>query len=207
MTIEKDKVNKRQIYQDEETLNSFVHFFHSFEGTTNYAYNQALVALAKVEKTAETPRKLMEYLMEDIIFTALYTTIYEELFLTLKQHPDVAIRLLDKFADGQSDRDQLVNIHTQNHMNYIMHDGECSGCSSCEGHSDLTPLLVHWHKANLEYFVKLYLEVQTIHSGLERILYDLIPTHPDYIDRINDSIISQFRQYIAQVVTNKLHQV
>jgi len=42
MTIEKERQNKQQSYQDEEVLNSFVHFFHSFEGTTNYAYNQAL---------------------------------------------------------------------------------------------------------------------------------------------------------------------
>lgn len=207
MTMENEKLKRRQNYRNEETLNSFVQFLHSSEGTPNFAYNQALNALDKVEKTADSPRKLMEYLMEDIIFTALYTTIYEELFLTLKKHSDIAVKLIEKFSESGEERDQLVNTHTHNHMNFILNNGECAGCTSCEGHSDLSPLLVHWHKGDLEFFVKLYLEVQTIHSGLERILYELIPNHPDHIERINENVIGQFRQYMAKIVSNKLHEM
>jgi len=207
MTIEKDKTRRRHSERDEETLNIFVGFFHGLEGTPNFAYTQALLALSKVEKTTDTPRKLMEYLMEDIIFTALYTTIYEELFVTLKKHPEIALRLIERFSDSSSERDQLINIHTQNHMNFIMKNGECSGCTSCEGHSDLAPLIVHWHKGDLPYFIKLYLEVQTIHSGLERILYDYIPGHQSIIDHINEQVIGQYRQYIANLVAVKVSQI
>jgi len=203
MSMEKGYPKKHRAGFNPE-LKALVDYFHQFESTQEFAYNQALIALDALEKSASTPQEIIEFMMEDIIFTALYTTIYEELFSALRSNQDVALPLIEKFSESSEERDSLINTHTQNHMNFIFRGGECNGCTSCEGHADLAPLLVHWHKKDMDYFIRLYLEVQSIHCMLERVLYEYLPMHPDFMKVVNPELINKYRLYIADYVQGRL---
>lgn len=185
-------------------LNTLIEYFHSNETTSKFAYKQALSALEEIQKTSKSKEHFLEMVLTDIIFAALHTTIMEELFSALRIHQDVGVPLIQKFSESASERDQMVNIHTKNHIRFIANNGTCDGCASCEGHNDIATLLPRWHKRDVDFFIKLYLEVQTIYCTLERLLYKYLPLNIELSENLNTDLVTQYRTYIAHYVARRL---
>jgi len=187
-----------------KNLDLLIQYFHSLEGTESFPYKSSKNAFDRLEQTTTEKSQLTKILLTDIIFTALHTTIFEELITTISAHSEFTLPLIEKFSEGTGERDTLINTHTQNHINFLINKGKCDGCSSCEGHGDILHLLPEWHKGDLDYFIKLYFEVQTIYCTLERVLYEYIPQNMDFVTEMKSELINQFRSYIAHYVTRRL---
>jgi hypothetical protein len=185
-------------------LDILIEEFHRYEGVSEFSYNQALSALDNIQKSAQSKDQFIDFVLSDIIFTALHTTIMEEMFVTIRSHQEIAVPLIQKFSEATVERDKMINIHTKNHLRYLANNGECEGCSSCEGHKDIVTMLPRLAKHDVDYFLKLYLEVQTIYCALERVLYQFIPTHVEVVEFLDDQTMIQFRSYVAHYVTRRL---
>ncbi len=182
-------------------------YFQEISETRLSPYQQALDALKGVEESSRDKDEFIYFLTSDIIFTALHTTVMEEMFSTIQKNSEYSIELISKFASDTQMRDDLINDHTTNHLKYIINNGECEGCNSCEGHSDLNHLVPYWMKGDINYFTKLYLEVQTIFCFLEMILYKLIPRHPDVAFLMTPELINETRTLLAQHISRKIREV
>ena len=126
-----------------------------FEQLTNSEqspYMTALTAFKGVEETAKDREELLYFLMSDIIFTALHTTVMEDVLETIRSNPEYSIELINKFSSETQERDELINEHTSNHLRFILQGGNCEGCDSCEGHADIIHLVDRWRENKINNF-------------------------------------------------------
>ena len=94
----------------------------------------------------------------------------------------------------------MISEQTEYHFNFILNKGLCSGCPACDNHSDVVELLSHWQKGNIEFFVTLYLGMQTIQFTMEHLLYDIIPVNKSVAKELTPDNILSFRQFIYSYV-------
>ncbi len=201
------QIETTQEQQQRKNFESIIQYFHATSPTNKSPYQEALKAYKDVCETAKSEEELVYFLTSDIIFTALHTTVIEELFSTIIGHQEYTIELIEKFSEDTQSRDELINEHTTNHLLYLQNSGNCDGCESCEGHQDLSHLVPEWERMNLPYFTKLFLEVQTIFCFLERVTYELIPKYPDIALMMTPDLISQTRRHLAEYISKKLSEV
>ena len=211
MNLFKENNQNKELTEEQAILQrnfeSIIQYFHSVEPTRTSPYQEALDAYKAVEQTAKSNEELMYFLASDIIFTALHTTVLEEMFATIRNNAQYSVELIKKFAEDTQMRDDLINDHTTNHLHFLDKGGYCEGCESCEGHNDITHLIPHWRKSDLNYFTKLYLEVQTIFCFLERIIYELIPKYPDIAFMMTPELLMKTRLHLASYINQKLTEV
>ena len=193
--------------QFRKNFESIIQYFHSTSPLEKSPYQEALKAYKNVCDTATSDEELIYFLASDIIFTALHTTVIEELFKTIIENQEYTLELIEKFSEDNQTRDELINDHTTNHLLFIQNSGHCDGCESCEGHQDIIHLVPQWERMNKAYFTKLFLEVQTIFCFLERITYDLIPKYPDIALMMTPNLINQTRMHLAEYISKKLSEV
>ena len=207
MDFFRSKNNTETLAKNNLEKNYIWNYFQEISETKLSPYQQALDALKGVEESSRDKDEFLYFLTSDIIFTALHTTVMEEMFSTIQKNSEYSIELISKFASDTQMRDDLINDHTTNHLKYIINNGECEGCNSCEGHFDLNHLVPYWVKGDINYFTKLYLEVQTIFCFLEMILYKLIPRHPDVAFLMTPELINETRNLLAQHISRKIREV
>ena len=126
----KNKADKDQ-RQNREEKNYIWDYFQEISETKLSPYTQALDALKGVEESSRDKDEFIYFLTSDIIFTALHTTVMEEMFATIQNNSEYSIELISKFASDTQMRDDLTNDHTTNHLKYIVNNGDCEGCNSC----------------------------------------------------------------------------
>ena len=202
----KERVNGPNLNQ-RKNKNYIWDYFQEISGTNLSPFKQAMEALKGVEESSRDKEEFLYFLTSDIIFTALHTTVIEEMFSTIQKNEEYSLELISKFSSDTQMRDELINDHTTNHLHYLSALGHCEGCSSCEGHQDLNHLLPYWKTGDLNYFTKLYLEVQTIFCFLEMVLYKLIPKHPDVVFLMTPELITETRSLLAAHISNKIREV
>ena len=207
ITTKTQKKETLQELQLRKNFESIIQYFHATSPTQKSPYQEALKAYRNVCDAANSHEELIYFLTSDIIFTALHTTVIEELFSTVIENQEYTLELIEKFSEDTQSRDELINEHTTNHLLFLQNSGNCEGCDSCEGHQDLAHLLPEWERMNLAYFTKLFLEVQTIFCFLERITYELIPKYPDIALMMTPHLISQTRLHLAEYISKKLSEV
>ena len=147
--MERIKKNLKPQSQD-ESRNALFPYFMRLEGEGQFPFLLALGALEDMERTAKTDDDLIEYLLEDIIFTSIYATFYEQLMVTIHENPEHCLALVDKFSEGGSEREQIIATQTQKHMDYIKNGGVCPGCKCCENHADVDELIEKWTSQDLD---------------------------------------------------------
>ena len=201
---QKESLQERQYRKNFESI---IQYFHATSPTNKSPYQEAMKAYRNVCDAASNDEELVYFLTSDIIFTALHTTVLEELFSTVIENQEYTLELIEKFSEDTQSRDELINEHTTNHLLYLQNNGTCEGCESCEGHQDLNHLVPQWERVNLAYFTKLFLEVQTIFCFLERITYELIPKYPDIALMMTPELIAQTRLHLAEYISKKLSEV
>ncbi|MBT7610308.1 MAG: hypothetical protein HN576_11165 [Bacteriovoracaceae bacterium] len=191
----------------DEHTNSFIPFFLKLEGDDQFPFAMALKTLEELEQTAQSESELLEYMMEDIVFTSIYATFYEHLFITINENSHLTLELIDKFSETGADRESLIAQQTQHHFSYILNNGECSGCEACDNHGDVDDLIEYYQTGDLVFFINLYLGMQTITYALEQLLYDTLPVRLDLTEKITAQAILEFRQYIVEYTDKKLANI
>ena len=191
----------------DEQSNPFIPYFLKLENDPQFPFALAIKALEDLEQTAKSESELLEYMMEDIIFTSISATFYEHLFVTINENSHLTLELIDKFSETGQEREALIAQQTQHHFSYILNRGQCSGCEACDNHADVEDLIDYYESGNISFFVNLYLGMQTITFALEQLLYDIIPVRPDLTEKLTSESILEFRQYIVEYADKKVQNI
>ena len=115
--FKKDTEPRTEYKQD--SLPALIDFFESLKDEEDFPFMMAIDLFQKIDSAATSEEQLILFCLEDIIFSSLYSTIYEELIITCRDNPDVAIPLIEKFLQGAEDREQKIIIQAQQHLEYI----------------------------------------------------------------------------------------
>ena len=201
---------KKFIDQDNQPdldSNPFVSFFERLEGDQNFPFLLAIRSLEELEKTVESDQQLIEYLLEDIMFASIYATFYEHLFVCIQENQHLALELIDKFSEGGQEREQLIASQAHHHFQYIMNRGNCEGCEACDNHADVDELIEPWEAGDVQFFVKLYIGMQSIQFALEQLLYDILPHRSDLYDSLTSETILDYRQFVVDYSDKKMDQI
>lgn len=193
-----------KVTQKKKNPLSLKNIFLDMEGTTEFPFSLALETFERLETESASRPELMELLLEDIIFSSLYATFYEEILETVFQNKEVAVPLINRFSEDQEQRDQIIAEQTQAHLSYVLNKGFCPGCAHCENHGDVADLVAYWKKQDFKFFATLYMGMQTIQYSMEHILYDVIPLAQEYSDLTSRQQILDFRQFVYDYVEEKL---
>ena len=184
--------------------NPFIIYFMEREESDDAAYLAALSTLNELRSNATSLDEFQEILLEDIIFISLNATYYEHLFISLRENQEFLIPLIDQFSKDSEVRDNEIAQQAQDHLNYILNGGTCVGCKSCDFHKDVDELVEKWEEENLDFFITLYLGMQTIQFALDQLLYDLLPEEQHLAQRLTMDSILEFRQFVYKYVETKL---
>lgn len=171
-------------------------YYHAMEGTDNFPLGLALSSLDSISKNAANPEEYLLCLIEDTVFSSLYVTFYEQIFSTVRDNPEMAIRLIETFADDRDEREKVISIQSQNHINFIENNGKCGGCSSCDNHADVAELVQYWVRKDTAFFENLYVGMQTIQFAMEHLLYDVLPQNTELTEDLSPATILKYRQEI-----------
>ena len=171
---------------------------------TDSPFSMAIESFDILEKSANDENDFFSCLLEDTVFSSLYLTFYETLFVVIGENTKLSIPMMEKFSENAEEREQLINIQTFNHIRYIENNGACPGCISCENHHDVKDLVSYYNKRNFDFFIKLYIGMKTIQTTFEKLLYNILPKHPNMLEGITSQDILTIRQIIFNEAENNL---
>lgn len=173
---------------------------HQHENTPASPFALARLSLGELKRQATDEEEYLQYLLEDIIYTSIYATFYEELMVTLKENFELARPLTQKFQEEANKRDALIGSIAEAHVNYILKDAFCEGCVHCDHHADVRDLLGPWQRLDTPFFEDLYLKMQAIQTIMEQIVYeDIFESGRSIAQEMNRDNILKLRQYIASL--------
>ncbi len=172
--------------------------FKSKGDSTDAPFELGLEALEQLELSSNSEEELLNFFLEDIVFTSLYATFYESILVAVKQNPSVAERLIQEFAADVDARERVIAIQAHHHVQYVLNRGQCKGCAFCEHHKDVDDLLDAWNDKDYSFFCGLYVGMKTIQFGMEQMLYEHVPANPNLIQALGHGNILELRQRIFE---------
>lgn len=181
----------------------FRSFFFEDTVRTDHPYRMALHTYNQLRETSAGQEELYLFMVEDVIYSSLYATFYEQLLFALKDNMSVARDLIDTFEKDHEERERLIAQQTEYHLSFIINEGQCSGCPACENHNDVFELVSLFHGGDFEFFKTLYLGMQTIQFTMEELIYELAPENSEWYGSFTPDNILEFRQEIIDFVENK----
>lgn len=185
-----------------ETL-AFRDFFFSDTERSDHPYRMALHTFNQLQETAASQEEVYLYMVEDIIYSSLYATFYEQLLFTLKNNKNVANDLIATFEKDHEERERLIAEQTEYHLAYILNQGQCNGCPACDNHNDVDELIELFHGGDFAFFKSLYIGMQTIQFTMEELIYDLAGDNHEWFHQFTPENVLEFRQEIIEFVENK----
>jgi hypothetical protein len=211
--LRKDIASKSTKVQRPENL--LIKFFHESEGKTDFPLGLALNGLENLEKEAKRQNEsdlgntqsdlFKRFLVEDILFASVYATFYEEVLVTVRENKELAIPLINQFEQDTENREKVILDISEAHLRFIERGGKCPGCAHCSNHKDVMELVGPWNKNQTDFFIKLYLGMQTILYSMEELIFEKISTNPErYVSALTHANILGLRQYIYSYVEENL---
>jgi hypothetical protein len=179
--------------------------FLELEGTPEFPFDLAMATYQSLSEQSQGKTEFTSLLLEDIIFSSLYATYYEEILNTIYENPQITIELVNSFSEDQEVREQEVAEQTQAHLQYVLNLGKCAGCLHCDHHEDVQDLIQYWRKQDFTFFSTLYLGMQTIQFSMEHVLYDVLPIAPENSSIVERSQLLKFRQNIYDDVEKRIN--
>ena len=176
--------------------------FLNQEKNEDFPFHMALSALEKLESSSSNQEELNLYMLEDIVFSSINATFYETVFATIKDNRELAASIVEQFEASASERERVIAEQSEHHINFILNSGNCRGCPSCQHHSDVQELIPHWKNKNRDFFLTLYLGMQTIQSAMEYLLYEVVPYDKAIIPFLGQQDILHFRRFLYRYVEN-----
>lgn len=180
--------------------NNLMNYFISKQYGEESPYQLALASYQELRKQCKSQEEFMLFLLEDIIFTSISATFYEEVFNTAKENPKLAHALIDEFEKDTDSREQNIAELTEFHASYITNNGKCPGCPACSNHHDVHELLAYWKVNDMQFFSRLYIGMQTIKFAMEDLLYMGLIEKPELIGIVDRASILNMRQDIINWV-------
>lgn len=181
----------------------FYQTFFDQSDRSDHPFKMAVHTFYQLQETTGSQEECYLYMLEDIIYSSLYATFYEQLLFTVRENPVVAAELIRTFEEDNEERERIIAEQTEYHLSFVLNGGKCSGCPSCENHSDVSELIGHFHGGDFEFFKMLYLGMQTIQFAMEELIYDYAPDEPHWYQEFTPENILEYRQRIIQYVENK----
>ena len=169
-----------------------------FEDQTraDHPYLLALHTYKQLLESTNSQEEVFLYMVEDIIFSSLYATFYEQLLFTARENPQLAVPLIATFERDQNEREQVISEQSQNHFNFILNGGHCDGCTSCDNHADVAEIMSYVHGGDYEFIKNLYIGMQAIQFAMEELIYDLTPANDSWLQDYTPENVLDFRQRI-----------
>ena len=187
----------------EKTRPEFMDTFYNDQARTDHPYALAMHTYKQLQETSSSQEEVFLFMVEDVIFSSLYATFYEQLLFTAKENPELAVPLIINFEKDQSERERIISEQTQNHLNFILAGGQCNGCSSCENHADVAELLPYVMGGDFDFFKNLYIGMQAIQFAMEELIYDHTPENLQWLNDFTPENILDFRQSIIDFAEKK----
>jgi hypothetical protein len=181
-------------------------FLKNLEQSETHPVYFALEGFNQLKNEADkNEEELSLYLLEDILFSSLYTSFCESFFLEARQSDlNLIESYIEHFEKGSPEREAQIALETESHLQYIINDGQCEGCSYCSSHKDLNPLVDKWNNGEIEYFIELYLGMQAIQSFFDQILYDFLPYNPDVLAQFTMESIDKIRVFLIDLTKKEI---
>jgi hypothetical protein len=178
--------------------------FYAKEQANDFPFKMALETYKNLVQNTKSFQELMLFLLEDIIYTSIYATFYEQLLVTAGQNINVAGALVENFQKEEPDREVLISEITNAHFKYVVNHANCKGCDYCQDHSEVDELCEYWNIQDEKFFKTMYVGMMTIQFTMEHLLYDLIPSDPEILFECSEENVLKFRQSIFAFVEQKL---
>ena len=170
--------------------------FYELEEFEDAPLKMALASYENLKKNSKSSEDFFYYLIEDSIFTSLYATFYERIFMAINQYPERALDLIQSFNADSEEREQIIATQTQHHLAFVENLGMCSGCGSCEYHQDVAELIQYYQRGDIDFFTELYLGMQTIQFAMEYFLFDFISEAPELVRLCSPELMQSWRELI-----------
>ncbi|MFG1485524.1 hypothetical protein [Halobacteriovorax sp. RZ-2] len=181
--------------------------FFELEEFEDAPLKMALASYENLKAGTKSTEDFFYYLIEDSIFTSLYATFYERIFMAINQYPERALELVESFSADSDEREQVIATQTQQHLAFVENYGMCNGCGSCEYHQDVAELIAYYQKGDIDFFTELYIGMQTIQFAMEYFLYDYIPSDPKLVKLTAPALMQNWRELIYNYAKLKAREL
>lgn len=182
-------------------------YYLNLEEGESSPFQYSIESLMELEKTSRSNEELAYYLMEEVIFNSLLCTYMEHIMLSVKETPNIAQAIIERFYQDQPTTEKELGEQTQAHANYVQNFGKCEGCPHCENHGDLEELIHFWEMGDLEFFKKLFLSMNIIQISFNYILQDFIPKNINKLNLFEFEEILKFREFIVAYSDNRFEEI
>jgi len=184
--------------------NPFISWFVAGEGQDDFPFKMAMESLTRLEESAKNEEELANFLLEDIIIFSLNATYYEQIMTTVHDAPGTLEEMIAGFKDNEKIREKEVSAQALNHINFILNEGFCAGCTSCKFHQDVEELIGPWGAGNIDFFLNLYIGMQTINLALNDLLLKEMPNRPEFFPFLTSENILSLRRYIIDYTETRI---
>ena len=103
----------------EQSRPAFAEAFFSDESRTDHPFSLAMHTYKQLQETANSQEEVFLFMIEDVIFSSLYATFYEQLLFTARENPHLALPLIANFEQDQAERERMISEQTENHLNFL----------------------------------------------------------------------------------------
>lgn len=184
----------------------FLNFYLRLRQTNNCPLSKSIENFKRLDQETPSDEDLIYCLLEDCIFASLQATYYEEMFMIVKGNPSYGKTLIERFYSQKEERDELIYKQAQLHLNFITKNGFCSGCNQCENHKDVEELMDPYFEGDLDFFIRVYVGMETIYLSLENLFFHYLPHNLNVTNGISREAILKFRSFIFNDATKALEE-
>ena len=184
--------------------NPLISWFVSLEGQDDFPFKLAIDALTRLEDSTQNEEELANFLLEDIIIFSLNATYFEQIMSGINQAPQTTNEMIANYKNSEETREKEVSAQALNHINYIFNEGFCQGCVSCEFHQDVEELIGPWGAGNVDFFLNLFIGMQTINLALNDLLLREIPARPEIYPFLTSENILSLRKFIIDYTETRI---
>lgn len=197
--------SKRKLSEVQRSF--FIEHFLSLRGTEEFSVQRSIRNFQKLDEEIPSDEDLVYCLLEDSIFSSLQATYYEEMFISVANNPKMAVELIQNFFYNKESRDDLIHKQTQLHLKYVTHEGHCEGCDQCENHGDVNELIEPYIDGDLDFFIKVYIGMESIYLALENNFFHYLPHNLQMVEEINRESIYEFRSFIFNFANREVSKL
>ncbi|RLA64820.1 MAG: hypothetical protein DRQ88_01535 [Epsilonproteobacteria bacterium] len=184
--------------------NPLITWFVANEGQDDFPFKMAVNSLTRLEDSVKNEEELANFLLEDIIIFSLNATFYEQVMSATHDTPETLDELITDFKKNERIREKEVSIQALNHINYILNEGFCQGCDTCKFHPDVAELIGPWGAGNIDFFLNLYVGMQTINYALNDLLLKEMPRRPELSPFLTHENILSLRKFIIDYIETRI---
>jgi len=189
-----------------KSISKIIDLYVSTESQEDFPFTLAKQTLINLKNTTTDRNELMIFVLEDIIYSSLYSTYYEQILVTVRENPDVAQKLITVFDENTEERERIISDQTENHIKFIQNNGFCKGCSDCANHSDLEELRQNWDNNNFNFLVNMYLGMQNIQNSMEQLLYEFLLEDSTLYPLLTIENVIKYRTYLYDDAQKRMEE-